>query len=154
MKRRIIVGTGVFFILIAMFFIWTFLRRDVYFSNSDSQETTTEYFNIENTLTPDPSRTDTSILEVGLSFKDKNDARARRNSLEVYPIIKGGPSLQQFSNMASHYYFKVPNSKLDNPTLDLLIKFKLDSSNKIIDKSISFKGLKAIKIYRWNAALH
>jgi hypothetical protein len=154
MKRKLIVRTGVFLILIVVFIMWAFLRRDVYFSNSNSQEVESTYFDIENKLTPDPSRTDTSILEVALSFKDNSNARTRRDSLEVYAVINGGASLQQFSSMASHYYFKVPTGKLDNPTLDLMIKFKLDSSNKVIDKSISFKGLKTIKIYRWNAALH
>lgn len=139
------------FISIVVFFIQGFLRHDVYFSNSNSQKVVTEYFDIENKLTSDPSRPDTAILEIALSYRDKNNANVERGSMKVYPTIGGLHSLQQFSSMASHYYFNVPMDKLDNSSLDLLLKFKLDSSNKVIDRSISFKELKTINRYRWSA---
>jgi len=151
MKRKLLIGTVVFFILIVALIVLAFLKRDVNFSNSNSPEVATEYFDIVNRLTPDPSRPDTSILEIGISYKDKDNTKAKRDSMKVYPTIGGINSIQPFRIMASQYFFYVPtDDKHDNSSLDLLIKFKLDSSNQVIDKSVLFKELKPITRYRWS----
>lgn len=150
-KSKLFIVIAVVFTLVGVIATMGCLRRDIYFSNSSSKEIVARYFAIETTLTPDASQPDSAFLEISLDLKDSNNTKVEPDKIKVYPVIAKLSSLKQIDSSENHYVFEVPMDKFDNSTLDILLEFKLDSSARVIDKSISFKGLKKITRYRWGA---
>jgi hypothetical protein len=116
--------------------------------------TTSQYFDIESTLTPDNSEPDTSILEIAFTYKDKNNWMVDRASMKVYPTIGTQHLSQPAMIIASHFFFKVPSREEHPSSMDLSLKFKLDSANTVIEKTAKFQGLKENTIYRFKPGLH
>jgi hypothetical protein len=154
-KRKLIIITLIVFAAVAALIVLPFLKINTYFTNSKSTVTTTEYFDVESEISPDPARSEIAILRVTPIYKDSSNNIVDRSSMKIYATIGNVHLLEPVTLVdSSDFIFRVPTAGNHTSVLDLLLRFKIDSSNKIIEKSMLLKGLKKTRQYDWKVRLH
>jgi hypothetical protein len=127
-------------------------KCDNYFSNSGNKTLESRLFTVECHILPSVIKEEMDIMEVWIDFKDQQNQKVVRGTLQVYPLIGSKDTLKFKSKYASVYSFNFDENC--NVEMNLIINYDEEFNGRIVHKEETFSNLKKIKLCRFRPVLH